>query len=117
MEEKEKILSDADIRCINQTYLYIEKMLVELNKAVSGYHCKFETGYGWRQNLAKLNDPEGISNQKVISDDLYKLIYNWCDTSYTVGQAVSLAEWEKYCKNAGYIKQELRNLANKASAK
>ncbi|BDG45060.1 hypothetical protein [Saccharococcus caldoxylosilyticus] len=117
MEERIKILSEADIQYINQTYSYIEKMLVELNKAVLGYHCKFETRYGWRQNLAKLNDREGISNQQIISDDLYKLIYNWFDTSYTAGQTVTLTEWEKYCKNAGYIKQELRNLANKVSAK
>jgi hypothetical protein len=111
MEKRVKILSDADIRCINQTYSYIEKMLVELNKAVSWYHCKFETGYGWRQNLAKLND------LKVISNDLYKLIYSWFNADYTVGQIVPLTEWEKYREDARYIKQELRNLANKVSAK
>ncbi|MBB3870180.1 hypothetical protein DER53_03090 [Parageobacillus toebii NBRC 107807] len=111
MEERVKTLNDVDIEYINQTYSYIEKLLVELNKIVSGYHCKFETGYGWRQNLAKLNDLE------VISNDLYKLIYNWCDTIYTIGQVVPLTEWEWYCGNASLIKKELRNLVNKISAK
>lgn len=105
--EKMITLNDADIQYINQTYLYIEQMLIELNKIVSRYHCQFETGYGWRQNLAKLND------LAVISNDLYKLIYNWYDSDYKIGQVVPLTEWEKYCRNAVLIQQVIENLIKK----
>lgn len=101
---KMKVLNSHDIKFMNRTYTTIEQKLIKLNEIVSKYHCRFETGYGWRQNLVKLND------LKVISNDLYDLVYEWFDINYTEGQVVPIKQWEKYCSKGTLIQQEIENL-------
>lgn len=99
-----KIISNTDLTIRDQNYSKYESQIIELATKVFGYQNKFETGYGWLLNAAKLR------NHGIISATFFDELSKWFYTEFKQGQQVSIEVWEDYCNLDTKIRKHLSYL-------